>query len=242
MAIHLYDDPAQEFPAHLPRLDAAIRLKADLIRKIAASSMPHWRQHVGDFAAALAEIGVQEKIALLVLLADIRQELRTFAGLAKSGESNVIQLLDPRAGPDSSVGQILARFQQLVANDLQLAAGSITTPDVVMRAMRFIENYYGQPITVARIAANVGRSSKHLGTLFRQHAGTTVHEYLVRVRLRHALDLIRHGEKIEAVSLLVGYRSKKNFYRHFKSHMGSTPGAYKAASRNRSPKRKHPAR
>jgi AraC-like DNA-binding protein len=41
--------------------------------------------------------------------------------------------------------------------------------------------------------------------------------------------LIRNGEKIEAVSLLVGYRSKKNFYHHFRRHVGLTPLAYKAA-------------
>lgn len=95
--------------------------------------------------------------------------------------------------------------------------------------MRFIDDHYAEPITVARIAAAVRRSRKHLGTLFRRHTGLTVHEYLVHVRLRHALAFIRDGEKIEAVSRLVGYRSKKNFYRHFKSHMGATPIGYRTA-------------
>ena len=42
--------------------------------------------------------------------------------------------------------------------------------------------------------------------------------------------LIRAGEKIEAISLLVGYRSKKNFYRHFKEQLGVTPTAYRSAA------------
>jgi AraC-like DNA-binding protein len=45
--------------------------------------------------------------------------------------------------------------------------------------------------------------------------------------LHHAAALIRTGEKIEAVSLLVGYRSKKNFYRHFKDELGVTPTVYR---------------
>jgi hypothetical protein len=38
--------------------------------------MREWQQHLADFVAALVESGVQEKTALLVLLAEVRQELR----------------------------------------------------------------------------------------------------------------------------------------------------------------------
>lgn len=242
MAIHP-PDSAPDLLANLPRLDTAIRLKADLIHKIAASPMREWQQHFTNFVAALTEAGVQEKTALLVLLADVRQELRAFMGLAKAGESDVVELFDGRTGSDPSIAQILARFQHVVANDLLVSAGSvITTPDVVMQAMRFIDMHYAQPITVTRVAAHVGQSSKHFGTVFRRHAGMTVHEYLIRVRLRQAMQLIRDGEKIEAVGLLVGYRSKKNFYWHFKSHTGLTPSAYRTALSNSSPTRKQAAR
>jgi AraC-like DNA-binding protein len=232
MTIHLPDVPPPDLLPDLPRLDIAIRLKADLIHKMAASPTRQWSQHLSDFVAAMGQSGLQDKSALLVLLAEVRQELRAYAGLATSGKSDLVQLFDLEQTSHPSVYQILARFQQVVANDLQVAAGALTMPDVVIRAMRFIEDHYVQPITVARIAAAVGRSPKHLGTLFRQHAGTTVHEYVIRVRLRRAVHLLRNGEKIEAVSLLVGYRSKKNFYRHFRSQMGVTPSAYRARLRN----------
>ena len=227
MTIHIPDDPWRELPPDLPRLDIAIRLKTELIHKIAASSARQWPQHLSEFVTALGKSGLQNTSALLVLLAEVRQELRVLAGLGTPANSDLVQLFDLAQNPRPSVNQILSRFQQAVMDDLQVAVGSITMPEVVIRAMRFIEDHYGQPITVARIATAVGRSPKHLSTLFRQHAGTTVHEYLVRVRLRHAMRLICSGEKIEAVSLLVGYRSKKNFYRHFRSHMGSTPSTYR---------------
>ena len=40
---------------------------------------------------------------------------------------------------------------------------------------------------------------------------------------------VRDDSAVEAVSLLVGYRSKKNFYRHFKAAVGLTPVSYKTA-------------
>ncbi len=38
---------------------------------------------------------------------------------------------------------------------------------------------------------------------------------------------VRSGMKIEAVSLDLGYRSKKNFYRQFRRRFGMTPDAYR---------------
>jgi AraC-like DNA-binding protein len=73
------------------------------------------------------------------------------------------------------------------------------------------------------------RSKRYLATLFHQQTGQTVHAFLTQVRVHHAAALIRAGEKIEAVSLLVGYRSKKNFYRHFKEQLGVTPTVYRTA-------------
>jgi AraC-like DNA-binding protein len=227
MTIQIPEDPSREVPPDLSRLDIAIRLKTDLIHRMAASSARQWPQHLSEFVTAVGNSGLQNTSALLVLLVEVRQELRARAGLGTPANSDLVQLFDLAQNPHPSVNQILSRFQQVVMNDLQVAVGSITMPEVVIQAMRFIEDHYGQPITVARVATAVGRSPQHLSTLFRQHAGTTVHEYLVRVRLRRAIHLICNGEKIEAVSLLVGYRSKKNFYRHFRSHTGRTPSTYR---------------
>ena len=60
-------------------------------------------------------------------------------------------------------------------------------------------------------------------------------EWLTSVRLAHASQLIREGTKVEAVSLLVGYRSKKNFYRRFKRRFGTTPVEHAGVWRSRTP-------
>ena len=65
--------------------------------------------------------------------------------------------------------------------------------------------------------------------MFRRRTGDTLHGYLTAVRVARAREHILHGHKIEAVMLLVGYRSKKNFYRQFRAATGVTPGAYRDA-------------
>jgi transcriptional regulator GlxA family with amidase domain len=125
---------------------------------------------------------------------------------------------------------MLEQFQSEVDALLAGAAGrrEITSP-LVERMLRFIEDHYADPLTLDILAAEIGRSKRHAATLFRQHTGHTVHGFLTQVRVHHATDLIRAGIKIEAVSLLVGYRSKKNFYRHFKEQVGVTPFVYRTA-------------
>jgi transcriptional regulator GlxA family with amidase domain len=67
--------------------------------------------------------------------------------------------------------------------------------------------------------------------MFRRVVGVSVHQWLTNVRLDRASTLIRDGVKVEAVSLLVGYRSKKNFYRQFRRRFGTTPFEYRNAAR-----------
>ena len=100
---------------------------------------------------------------------------------------------------------------------------------MVERLIHFIDEHYARRLTIHTLAASVGRSKQHVATVFRRETGETIHRYLTRVRVHHAAALIRQGEKIEAVSLLVGYRSKKDFYRHFKQQIGVNPAVYKTA-------------
>jgi AraC-like DNA-binding protein len=102
----------------------------------------------------------------------------------------------------------------------------------VRRTLDRIERFDSQPITLQWFAADLHRQGAHLGAMFRRALGVPMREWLTRVRLEHAAALIRDGGKVEAVSMLVGYRSKKNVYRQFTRRFGTTPFAHGSAARN----------
>jgi transcriptional regulator GlxA family with amidase domain len=104
----------------------------------------------------------------------------------------------------------------------------------VQQMLHEIEQRYFEPVTLDVLAARLQKDARHLGRRFRLELGVTVHDYLVQVRLDHAAGAIRRGIKIDAVSMLVGYRSKKNFFSAFKRRFGMTPGAYASLARKRS--------
>jgi AraC-like DNA-binding protein len=108
----------------------------------------------------------------------------------------------------------------------------------VQQMLREIEQRYFDPLTLDVFATRLKKDPRHLGRRFRLELGISVHDYLVQVRLDHAAAAIRRGIKIEAVSLLVGYRSKKNFFSAFKRRFGMTPGVYASSHRRRPRKRR----
>jgi two-component system response regulator YesN len=101
---------------------------------------------------------------------------------------------------------------------------------LVQRMLATIESDYAAALTVRTLSKAIGRQPAYLGRVFRQVVGSTVRDYLTRVRLNRAAQLIRDGVKIEAVALSVGYRSKKNFYRQFKRRYGTTPLPYRSGT------------
>jgi AraC-like DNA-binding protein len=175
------------------------------------------------FAAALERSDLTDPTALLVLLTELRHDLRLL-GVAEPAPSTPLLEL----APDLTRHEMLARFRQHVLDVLlPVTRRRGSRSPFAEAAKRIIDERYAEPLTLDLLASDVGRSKRHLASLFLREFGVSVHGYVTHVRLNRALTLIRAGEKIEAVSMLVGYRSKKNFYRNFNAHLGVTPIAYR---------------
>ena len=97
----------------------------------------------------------------------------------------------------------------------------------VETATKFIDAHFTDPITTASVARLVGRERTYFATAFRRETGETIHRYIVSVRLRHAMSKLADGEKVEAAMHAAGYRSKRSFYRDFRTRIGATPGVYR---------------
>jgi YesN/AraC family two-component response regulator len=102
---------------------------------------------------------------------------------------------------------------------------------IVSRMMALIHTRYAGVVTLRTLGAALDQRPKHLGWVFRRTLGISARECLTRVRIDHAIELIQAGVKIEAIALIVGYRSKKNFYRQFKRRYSTTPEAFRRAGR-----------
>jgi AraC-like DNA-binding protein len=102
-------------------------------------------------------------------------------------------------------------------------------PQVIRRALEFIESEFHRPEVDAReIAGVVGISEAHLYALFRGHVGQTPHRALTMRRMKEAKwRLSGSASAIKVVASDCGFLNIETFYRVFKNHVGVTPNQFR---------------
>ena len=207
-----------------------LRLKRDLLHQLRVTSRTGWAVPVRRFIEALRSHAPENRVVALTLLADVTAET---VRLLNTNEWPRLRAFADSGSTNASIDELLREFEWDLLDFLRAHTSEPVCSAPVKRIAELIEEHYRDPLTLKSLAAAVGRHDHALAAMFRRERGMTVREYLTRVRIRRATDLIDAGEKIEAVTLLVGYRSKKNLYRHFKAQMGMTPGTYKTGRGDR---------
>ncbi|MGP4039461.1 AraC family transcriptional regulator [Gracilibacillus sp. D59] len=101
-------------------------------------------------------------------------------------------------------------------------------PVAIAKAVSFIEKNYAEDISLNDIVAISGLSKYHFTRLFSTSVNETPIQYLTKVRIQHALDLLQNSEKsIEEIAKEVGYTSSNYFSKVFKHLLNETPSAYR---------------
>jgi AraC-like DNA-binding protein len=95
-------------------------------------------------------------------------------------------------------------------------------PSVAVRAASLLRAEYDRNWTSAALSNCLGASEGALRQSFRREFRVSIHDYLRIVRVRAAFQGIT-AHKVDAVSLKIGYRSRKNFYRALQQFTGLTP-------------------
>ena len=183
----------------------ASRIRAGLLRQLAAAPLSEWPQALAECLDSLSASGVCHPSTLSELSQPVGRAKHQ--GLGAPG-ARLPAVRDRAPSPAEKNGARSAHVKGICV---------------------FLRTHYGERISLDSHGARVGRNTAYIATLFRRQTGMTIHRYLTRIRMRRAAMLLRRSEKVEAVMLLVGYRGKKNFYRQFEAVFGVTPGQYKAS-------------
>ena len=101
----------------------------------------------------------------------------------------------------------------------------------VALALDIIRSRYGGALTALDIARELHIHPTYLHKLFRRETGCSVCEYLQRVRLERAGELLRGGLPLREVAQAVGIASPQYFSKLFKRAYGVTPGEYRLTTR-----------
>ena len=81
-------------------------------------------------------------------------------------------------------------------------------------------------ITLAEAGRILDVSPAHLVRAFTQRCGISPHRYLVGRRIDIARARLLEGQPLAQVAADVGFHDQAHFTKHFKRHIGTTPGRY----------------
>jgi len=96
------------------------------------------------------------------------------------------------------------------------------------RARALIQEQPGEPLTVAQLAAAAGLSPFHFLRTFREAFQRTPHQYLQRVRIERAKELLQRGDlSVTDVCFEVGFSSLGSFGALFAREVGTAPGRWR---------------
>ncbi len=95
-------------------------------------------------------------------------------------------------------------------------------------AKHYIEdNYMNADIDLTEVASMCGLNPYYFSTKFKKETGYSFKEYLTRIRISAAENLLRNTNmKLSEISAGVGYNNVEHFIRVFKKHNGVSPRVY----------------
>ncbi len=103
----------------------------------------------------------------------------------------------------------------------------------VTDALAFMQENYAEEITLKTISEHVCLSESYFSALFSREVKASFVDTLTSIRIQHAKVLLQTTHlKVYEVAAQVGFLSNEHFCRMFKKSTGTTPHAYKNASRS----------
>ena len=106
---------------------------------------------------------------------------------------------------------------------------------IMDEAVNWLKSHFSENVSIDRLVAFMGYSRARFFALFREHTGLSPNDYLQRLRIRRAMELLSRGTaSVGKVALACGFSDKCYFSRVFKRQTGYTPIGYRSLRRSSS--------
>ena len=172
----------------------------------------------------LSELCALEKLPLYLHLQDstVKIAKAVFAQLVEESQSR-----EERLGNREYLQLLVEQLIILALREIKKDA-LVSPKAFINRALGFIYSHFSESITVNDAADYVGYTPNYFNTCFRQQMGIPFGEYLQRLRLTYAENLLRSSPMpITEVAFESGFSSLAYFSRCFREFQGVSPQRYR---------------
>lgn len=103
-----------------------------------------------------------------------------------------------------------------------------TTDPHILKALHYIHQHLGSPLSVEEVVRQVPLSRRLLEIRFKQETRKSVYQYIFHARMEQFIQLLIHTTNpIAEIALQTGFSDIRNLARQFRSMKGCTPLAYR---------------
>ena len=100
--------------------------------------------------------------------------------------------------------------------------------DRIQQVLFYIQENYNGEISLAEAASRLYVSESHLSRAFKQETGINFMQYVMKMRLKHAVEELKQTDlSILQIANDSGFSSLAMFNKAFKEHFGETPSEYR---------------
>ena len=193
---------------HNTRPYLSLLIKPDLINKIAEEM---------DFVGNVRFLNLQNPYS-----SELMQAIRNFAKETERPDCFTLML-------DCLGVQIVALLLREFKTNLNKYPAHLTDHDAyISMAIEYMRVYYSANISIEDICKEINISPFHFIRIFKQKTGIAPHQYLLKVRIEKAQELLRKRQhSVTEAAMLSGFVNISHFSSKFKEITGYSPSSYK---------------
>lgn len=103
---------------------------------------------------------------------------------------------------------------------------------LVEAAIAYLEKHVGRRVRVGDVARSACVSTSTLAHVFKRETGMTLMDYMTRMRVDRACELLRNSPlRLAEIAFDLGFSDTAYFSRVFRKHTGASPSAYRRTHR-----------
>ena len=129
--------------------------------------------------------------------------------------------------------ECMSLFYRLLAALERLKSAERTPVSCISRAKEILDSrFFEAELSISSVAALIGVSDSYLRRGFRSAYGEGALDYLLRLRIRHAKNLLQSEfYTVSEIALRCGFHSSTYFIQGVRAQTGETPNAYRMRHR-----------
>ncbi|WP_248927080.1 helix-turn-helix transcriptional regulator [Paenibacillus hamazuiensis] len=131
---------------------------------------------------------------------------------------------------DYFLTSLLIELSEQTVTHFLIAQNRTPAETNIARIMEWVRIHSSEDLSVGTIAGRFNYNKDYLSRFFKKHTGMNLHEYIHKLKLSKAKDLLsRTGHSIKEIAEAVGIGDEKYFMRLFKKYEKITPSEFRKA-------------